>query len=169
MIEARLRKQIEYRSARAGLRVARPEHDAPDPRVQDGTGAHCTGLDRHEELAPWQAVVAERGTGLAQRRDLGVRRRVAPGDRRVAAAADDRSVFHDYRTHGYLAAITGAPRQQKRLGHPRFVGCLQTSGHFRSSINGIGKALSHLEVRSASGILGIGLTVDLVRLLGVAD
>ena len=47
-----------------------------------------------------------------------MRRRIVAGDRRVAAAADDRAVLDDDRADRHFAARLRRARQRERFGHP---------------------------------------------------
>src|SRR5690242_3341203 len=118
MVEPRAREQIDDAAAGARLGVVRAEDEAAQPRVHDRPGAHDAGLEGDIEIAIGQPVVAQRGGGVAQRRDLRVRGRIAGGDRGVAALADDPAVADKDRAYRDFAAALRRARELDRLAHP---------------------------------------------------
>jgi hypothetical protein len=72
VVQPRLRKEIEHRARRARLRIGRAEHHPRQPRMQHGARTHRAGLERDEQLAAIEPVVAQRGGTGAQRVDLGM-------------------------------------------------------------------------------------------------
>ena len=132
VIEPRLGEEIDHRSAGAGLGIRRTVDDPRDPRVEDRTGTHRARLDRHVEVAARQPVIAEGAAGVAQRRDLGMRRRIGTGDRRVAAAADDDAFLNDDSAHRNLATRARRARQRERLAHPVVLSCHQSPASKRT-------------------------------------
>ena len=88
---------------RAGLRLARAEDHARDPRVDHRAHAHLARLDGHVQRRAGQPVVAARRRRVAQRHDLRVRGRIVRADRLIESLADDRAVEHDDGADGHLA------------------------------------------------------------------
>jgi hypothetical protein len=135
VVQARLGKEIEHRSGRAGLGVGRAEHHAREPRMQHGTGAHRAGLERHEQLAAVEPVVAERGGGGAQGVDFGMRTRVVLRHGRVAAGGDDLPVLHQHRADRHLAGFARPACLGQGQRHPaRVVGLRRQRAQLSSGI-----------------------------------
>lgn len=74
--------------------VPRSEDEARYARGDQGSGTHHAGFQSAVEGGGFQAVVSDPGCGLPQGQDFGVRRRIAAGNRGIAAAAGD-FVFDD--------------------------------------------------------------------------
>ena len=102
VVEVRILQDVEEGPAAAGLGAGRADHDAVDPGLDDGAGAHLAGLQGAVEGAALQPPVAELLTGLTDAGDLGVGQcglvRVAA----VVAAGDDLSLVDDDRPDGDL-------------------------------------------------------------------
>src|SRR6185369_3578377 len=103
------------------LRIAGAIDDPADPGMHDGAGAHGAGLQRHEQFATGQTVIAEHAGRIAQGGDFGMRRRIALTDRRVEAAPDDDSVLYDDRADRHFAQAFGGTGLRYRLAHEEFV------------------------------------------------
>ena len=117
VVQARLRKQVDHRASGAGFGVGRAEHDTVKPRVQNSAAAHGAGLQRHEQRAAVQPVVAQRLAGRAQSGDLGMGRGVVPANGRVAAGCDDPAIFHQDRADRHLARAQSVPGLGQRELH----------------------------------------------------
>ena len=89
VIQALDAEEIDDAAMYPGLGVARTIDDARDPRMEDGPGAHRTGFQGDEQLATWQAVIAETARGIAQRGNFGMGGRIALADRTVEAPSDN--------------------------------------------------------------------------------
>src|SRR5258708_11482546 len=89
--------------------------------MHDRPCAHRAGFERNVERASFEAVVAERRRGFAQRLDFGVGAGILARDRRVVAAADDLSVLHHQRSDGHFSPLGRTYREAQRLAHPRCV------------------------------------------------
>ena len=103
VVQTRLRKQVDHRSGRTGLRVGGTIHHPPQPGMQQRTTAHRAGFQRDEEFAVVETVVAQvlcRGT---QRHDLGVRRRIVGTDGRIAAHPHHLALVQHHSAHGNFA------------------------------------------------------------------
>ena len=116
-----LLKQIDHAAAGAADFLARAEDQRGDARVDDRTGAHRAGLERHIERAVVQPPVSAGGAGLADRLDLrmggGVMFLLAP----VAAAANHRAVgADDHAAHRHLAVLRRLARKRKGETHRVF-------------------------------------------------
>ena len=103
VVEALDAEEIDNTAVDPGLGVAGTIDHARNPRMQNRPGTHRTGLERHEQFAPWQTVIAERARRIAQRGDLGVRGRVAFANRTVETASDDFSSHDHDSANRYLA------------------------------------------------------------------
>ena len=121
VVQARLGKQIEHRSSRAALRVGRAVDDAVQPRVQDGAGAHGTGLQRGDQRAAIQSVVAQGLRRRAQGEHFGVGRRVVGADRGVVAGGDHTAILEHDRAHRHLAQGGGGLCLLQRQAHGLFI------------------------------------------------
>lgn len=89
MVQLRLVQHSEHAPAGTGLEVFGAVEEPGDTGVEDGAGAHGTGLKRAEEGAAEEAVVAERGSSLAERNDFCVGGGVGGSEHLVVAAAQD--------------------------------------------------------------------------------
>src|SRR5215472_8887283 len=121
VVEPGVVQHLQHRMDRARFWVIRSVHQALNPRVHQCAGAHGAGFNCNKQLAPSQAVVAERGASLPQRDDLGVRSGIGVGDGPVPSASNDLAVSHDYGAHGNFPGIEGAPGGAQRLLHEDFV------------------------------------------------
>ena len=121
MIQAFDGEKIDDAAVYAGLGVTRAIHDARDPRMEDGTGAHRTGLEGHEQFATRQTIVAQGARGIAQRGNFGMSGRVAFADRAVEAPPDDFSGPHHDRADRDFAKTFRGACQGNGLAHEKFV------------------------------------------------
>lgn len=103
---------------RAAFRIMGPEYQALHARMHHGADTHQAGLQRHIQRGTREAVIAQRGTGRAQRHHLGMRRRVMPFDRLVPAFSNTNSVIYQHRTHRHFARGLGLASQQQGMLHP---------------------------------------------------
>ena len=114
-------EEVGNGAAAAVFLVARADDHAGDPGVEDGAGAHGTGLERDVERRLPKPPAAERAAGLVAGLKLGVAKgvflRLAP----VAATAHDAALPHDHAADGHLARLRGLLRERKRLAHISFV------------------------------------------------
>lgn len=105
MIQARMIKNGKARSHRATLRIIRAVDEALDARLYHGSGAHCTRLNRHVQRSAWQPIISDCLRGLAERENLGMRRRIAVGDGTVTRSPHNSMIDHNDRAHGYLSSV----------------------------------------------------------------
>ena len=93
MVEGGMIHDGENRATGSGLGVAGGEDEACDARVQNGSRAHGTGLQRAVERAAalrrQEAVVGECEAGGAEGDDLGVGCGIVGAENVVVAASDD--------------------------------------------------------------------------------
>ena len=104
VVEARIGSDAIEGGNGAPLRVRRAVDDLRHPRDNRGAGAHRARLERHDEAAAGQPVVAHLAGRSAQGEDLGVGGGVVRGDGPVVRPGEDLPFRRDHdRTHGDLA------------------------------------------------------------------
>ena len=110
-------KQITDRTAGTGLGIGRAVHHPGNPGVDDGTGAHGTGLQGYIQVAFPQPPAAKISAGFAD----GFQFRVAQGRLSlfpaVAAPADNFAPAGDDAAHGNLALGGGFSGQRQGFQH----------------------------------------------------
>ena len=117
VVQLRLGKQIDHRPRCAGFWICRAIHHALEPRLQHGPAAHGAGLQRDEQLAAIQPVVAQRFCSRTQGDDLGMRRGVVLLQWRIAAGGDDLAVLHHHRAHRHFARCSRRTGLRQCGGH----------------------------------------------------
>ena len=122
VIEAGIGEQIGHAAAGAGLRIGGAVDHPPDPRVENGAGAHGARFQRHVQNRTGHAVVAAQRRRGPQRPDLGVRGRIAGPDRRVGSLADQLAIEHHHRADGNLPFLRRAVGEFHRPPHPPQIG-----------------------------------------------
>ncbi len=85
-------------------------------------GTHGARLHGDEELAAFEAMIAQGSSSFAQSDNLGVGTGVGVGQIAVPAASYDAVIEHDDGTDGHLARIEGALGAAEGFFHPHFVG-----------------------------------------------
>lgn len=110
VVQPPLGKQVDHATAGAGLRIAGAVDDAGETRMEHRPRAHRTRLQRHEQLAAGQPVIAQPPRRIAQRLDFGVRARVVLDDGRIEAASDDHAITDDDGPDRNLAAAADSAR-----------------------------------------------------------
>ena len=93
------------------------EHQPRHARVDDGRGAHDTGLERHIKSGAIEAIGTQGLSAGAQRFDFGVGGGIVAGDRPVCGHREDRVALHQNRAHRHLARGFGAARGLERQAH----------------------------------------------------
>ena len=93
---------------RAALGVARAVIEPADAGKRDGGRAHGTGLERDIEVAIDQPLAADLVGGGADGENLGMRGRIAVGERPVPGGSYDFAVPHDHATDRHLPGFPGA-------------------------------------------------------------
>ena len=91
-------------------------------------GAHRARLQCYEKRAAIEAVVGERGRGLAHCHDLGVCRGIVVAQHTILPAPDDHAVMNCNRTNRYLARFCGPARLGDRGFHGFYVRDHQCDG-----------------------------------------
>ena len=111
MIQAFHAKQINHAAVYAGLGITRTVNDAADSRMHDGARTHGAGLQRDEQLATRQTVVAKHPRCVAQGGNFGMGRRIALANRRIEPTSDNGSVEDHDGGNRHLPATLGSARQ----------------------------------------------------------
>src|SRR5262245_53179932 len=121
MIQTRVAYEIAERASHPCLFVVGAEHQPPQLREHDRTGALRARLERDVERRVGQPVGALGAEGALNHEQLGVGRGVVPLDRLVVRGGDHPTVPHHNGAHGNLIP-PGRPTglQQRRL-HPRLI------------------------------------------------
>jgi len=121
VIQALDGEEIDDAAVHPGLGVTRAIDDAGDPRMEDGSGAHGTRFEGHEQLATRQAIVAETARGITQRGNFGMGGRIALADRAVEAPSDNFSGPHHDGADRHFAKTFRGTGQGYGLAHEIFV------------------------------------------------
>jgi hypothetical protein len=122
MIQTRVIYHFHHRANRAGFRVVSPVNQALDASVYYSSRTHGTRFDCSKQRAADEAVITKVCGGLAQRHDLGMRRRIELGKITIPAAADDVSVADHNRTYRHFSHFQGTLCAAESLFHEKFVG-----------------------------------------------
>ncbi len=107
---------------RPGLQVGGTVDEAPDPGVEQRTGAHEARFQRDDQRAVVEPPASECRGGVAQCQDLGVRRRVTGLLALVVTSGDHTSVVEHDGADGHVAVVEGRARLVERVLHRRVVG-----------------------------------------------
>ena len=103
--------------------------DARHAREHDRAGAHRARLERHvEDASSTRQLPSARG-GLAQREDLGVRRRVLAQLALVVAGREDLAVAHDDRADRHVVVFQRALGLAQREAHEVLVAWEEAFAH----------------------------------------
>ena len=104
MVQSRIDAEVVERSAGAGFRIVRAEHQAVDTRRDEAPGAHRARFDRHHDGRSLESpAVADDARGIADGEELGVRGRIARAFALVVPASHDLAVDQDDGTDGDIA------------------------------------------------------------------
>jgi hypothetical protein len=122
MVQLRMIQDLHCRADCARFRVVRAVHQALDAGMHQRPGAHGARFNCNKEFTASQAMVAESGTGFAQRDHFGVRCGVAFTDVAIPSAANDTPVDNDYRADGNFSGFESALRAAESFFHPEFIG-----------------------------------------------
>src|SRR5262245_56347935 len=82
---------------------------------------HGAWLDCSKQFAIHQAMVAYRGTGLAQGNDFSMRGRIGIGEIAVPATTSDFAITNDHRTDRDFAGVKGPLSSAESFLHEDFV------------------------------------------------
>ena len=110
-------KQIAHRTAGTGLQITGAVDHPGNPGIDDGSGAHGAGLQRHIQRTLPQPPAAQGGAGLVDGLQLRMAQGILPLFPAVAASAHDFPVAGDHAAHRYLALSSGLSGQFQRLQH----------------------------------------------------
>src|SRR5712691_5682080 len=102
---------------RAALGIGGAVIKPPDAGERDRRRAHGAGLQRHIEVAVDQPLAAEGLRSPADRHDLGMRGRVAVGERAIAGLRDQIAVADDHAADRHLAGVRCRVRLVEREIH----------------------------------------------------
>jgi hypothetical protein len=89
--------------------------------MHQSAGTHGARFNCSKQFTAFQTMVAEGGTGLAQRDNLGVRGGIGVGEIAVAAASDDFAVVNYHRADWDFAGFKRALGGAERFFHEEFV------------------------------------------------
>ncbi len=117
MVEPGIGKQVDHRAGGAGLGIWRAEHHPLEPGVQHGTRTHRTRLERNEQLALLQPIVAQRMGRCPQGMHFGVGRRVQRINRCIAAGGYHLPLPHQHGADGDFTGFRSLPRLRQRQLH----------------------------------------------------
>lgn len=110
VVELRVVHDGENRTASAGFGVGGGVDEARDASVDDGSGAHCAGLERDVECAIFDAVVSEMPACFAESDDLCVCCGIVVAEDAVLAVPYDFSLMDDNCAHRDFAGSFGGLR-----------------------------------------------------------
>lgn len=116
----------------SGFEIVRPIDKRTDSGVDHGSGAHGARFYGHEEVAVFQAVIADCGSGFAQGDDFSMRGGIRVGEIAIKSAAYDLAFIHHNGPDRNLSDFKRSLGSPQGLLHPKFIG-------FRAS------AISHAE------------------------
>ena len=109
MMAGRLREEARAMLDRAAFGIGRAEIEAADAGKGDGGGAHGARLERHIEVAIGEPLAAELGAGGADGEQLGMRGRVAQGERAVAGGCQHLAIgAHHHGADRHFAEVARA-------------------------------------------------------------
>lgn len=117
MIELVLLEEIDDGTAGSGFGIERTEDDARQACMHHRAGTHDARLERDEEFATRQTIVAEYACGRAQSHDFGMRGRIVREDRLVEAGRNDCTILDHHGTDRHFAQGPGITRLVQRLPH----------------------------------------------------
>ena len=136
-------QDLHHRMDGARFGVIRAVDQTFQPGMNQSAGTHRARFDCNKEFAVFEAVVAQRGTGLAQGEDFGVSGGVAIGEVAVAAAAYDFSAADDDRAYRDFSRFKRALGGAQRLFHEQFVGfCSAVGKRIHSRTYSVGRCAS---------------------------
>ena len=122
MIQTLLGKNIDQAPARARLEVIRSIHEPRYPCVHDRPRTHQAWLERDEQFAADQPVIADGLRGIAQCQHFSMGRRVMAQDWRIETAPDDFPIFYHHRAHRHLTGLLRLVCQRQCEAHVICIG-----------------------------------------------
>ena len=105
MVQCGVVQDMHSRMNSSGLGILGAVHQAPDTGVHYGPGAHGAGLNGHEQIATWQAMISDGCAGLAQGNDLGMSGWIGIREVAVEAPSNDFSFVDDDGAHRNFAGV----------------------------------------------------------------
>jgi hypothetical protein len=121
MIQTGVIHHLQNRMDGARLRVIGTVHQAADAGMNCRSRAHSARLNCSKQFTAFQAVVADRGTGLTQRNDLGVGGGIGIGKVAIAPATDDLAVTNYDGAHWNFSRLQRALGRAESFPHEQFV------------------------------------------------
>lgn len=119
MIEGGLLEEVEQATGGAPLGISDAEDNPADPTVDDGAGAHRTGLLGHVEVAIDEAPVSQRLLRLTQGQHLGVGGGVAQRLHLIVGSREDLATADDHRADGDFPRLESSPGLPQGLLHQK--------------------------------------------------
>jgi hypothetical protein len=117
VVQAWLVQQVEHRAEGTGLGVRRAKDHTGDAGMQHRSGTHGAGFQGHVELAAIESVIAQRQCSRAHGIDLGMRRRVMTGDRRVSPHPHNASILDHHGADRHFTISQSKLRLFQRQRH----------------------------------------------------
>lgn len=108
-------------SGSAGLRIPRAEYEARDAVSDDGTRAHRTRLERHEQLASFEPPATKTFVAETQRVQFRVRRPFTDELSSVVCPGDHIFTSHEHCADWYVSVFEGNDRLVQSNAHEPFV------------------------------------------------
>ena len=121
MVQAGMIQNLHHRTDSARLGIIGAIDQAFQPGMNQSAGAHSARLNCSKQFTAFQAVVADRGTGLAQRDDLGVGGGIGIGKVAIAPATDDLAVTNYDGAHWNFSRLKRALGRAESFPHEQFV------------------------------------------------
>ena len=117
VVQPGLGEQVQHRSCRPGAGLGRAEYDSFEPGMQHGAAAHGTGLQRDEQLAAVEPVVAQQPGGFAQGIDLGMAGGVMGCHRGVVSGGNHHAILDHHGAYRHFADVRCGTGCGKGLRH----------------------------------------------------
>ena len=106
---------------RARFWVVRAINQAVNAGMHHRSGAHGARFNCNKQVAVFQTMVTNRGTGFAKRHDLGVRAGIGIRNVAVPSPAYNASVTYDDRANRNLSGFQSSLRAAEGFFHPDFI------------------------------------------------
>ena len=122
MVEARVGEDFEAGADGTALGIFGTVNEARDAGLDDGAGAHATGLDGDVERGVGEAIVAEKTSGFAKYNHFRVGRGVIVADGAIAGTGQNLAVVDEHSADRDFAGLGGSARFHQRILHELNVG-----------------------------------------------
>jgi hypothetical protein len=122
VVQLRMIQDLHHRMHRARLGVGRAIYQALDAGMHHGAGAHGAGFNCNKQRAAFQTVVANGGTRLAQRHDLGMGRRIGADNVAVPSPSYNLGAAYYDRSYRDFSRFQAALGAAQGFFHPQFIG-----------------------------------------------